>query len=227
MDNTFGARYGSGMENTYVPPNDPLNILYEDSYILAVDKPAGLLSVPGKTEELADCLLSRVQVAFPDAFLVHRLDRDTSGVMVFGMTAHAQRHLSMQFEKRVVKKTYIARVFGKVSEKSGEIDLPLIVDWPNRPLQKVCHQKGRSAFTKWMRLKVGDGESRLRLMPKTGRSHQLRVHCLSMAHPILGDPLYAPDTVYGYSRMMLHAEELRLNHPESSKGIKFLSKAPF
>ncbi|MFZ8971839.1 MAG: pseudouridine synthase [Paracoccaceae bacterium] len=215
------------MTNSYFPPNDPLNILYEDSDVLAVDKPAGLLSVPGKTEDLADCLLARVQVAFPDALLVHRLDRDTSGVMVFGMTAHAQRHLSMQFEKRVVKKTYVARVAGEVAEKSGEIDLPLIVDWPNRPLQKVCHETGRPAFTEWVRQKVGDGESRLRLMPKTGRSHQLRVHCLSMGHPILGDPLYAPQTADNYPRMMLHAEEIRLNHPENAKGMKFRTKTPF
>ena len=215
------------MTNSYFPPNDPLNVLYEDSDVLAVDKPAGLLSVPGKTEDLADCLLARVQLAFPDALLVHRLDRDTSGVMVFAMTAHAQRHLSMQFEKRVVKKTYVARVAGEVAEKSGEIDLPLIVDWPNRPLQKVCHETGRSAFTKWVRQKVEDGESRLRLMPKTGRSHQLRVHCLSMGHPILGDPLYAPQTADNYPRMMLHAEEIRLNHPENAKGMKFRTNTPF
>ena len=215
------------MENTYAPPNDPLNILYEDSNVLTVEKPAGLLSVPGKTENLSDCLLSRVQVAFPDALLVHRLDRDTSGVMVFGMTAHAQRHLSMQFEKRLVKKTYVARVSGRVAEKSGKIDLPLILDWSNRPLQKVCYETGHSAFTEWVRLKVGYGESRLRLMPKSGRSHQLRVHCLAIGHPILGDPLYAPDIADGYPRMMLHSEELRLNHPESSKGMKFRIKAPF
>ena len=109
------------MTNSYFPPNDPLNILYEDSDVLAVDKPAGLLSVPGKTEDLADCLLARVQVAFPDALLVHRLDRDTSGVMVFGMTAHAQRHLSMQFEKRVVKKTYVARVAGRLRKNQGKL----------------------------------------------------------------------------------------------------------
>ena len=215
------------MTSSFFAPNDPLNILYEDSDVLAVDKPAGLLSVPGKTEDLADCLLARVQVAFPDALLVHRLDRDTSGVMVFGMTAHAQRHLSMQFEKRVVKKTYVARVAGEVAEKSGEIDLPLIVDWPNRPLQKVCHERGRPAFTEWVRRKVGDGESRLRLMPKTGRSHQLRVHCLSMGYPILGDPLYAPQTADNYPRMMLHAEEIRLNHPENAKGMKFRTTTPF
>ena len=227
MDSALVGRYVGAMENNYAPPNDPLNILYEDSNVLTVEKPAGLLSVPGKTENLSDCLLSRVQVAFPDALLVHRLDRDTSGVMVFGMTAHAQRHLSMQFEKRLVKKTYVARVSGRVAEKSGKIDLPLIVDWSNRPLQKVCYETGRSAFTEWVRLKVGYGESRLRLMPKSGRSHQLRVHCLAIGHPILGDPLYAPEIADGYPRMMLHAEELRLNHPESSKGMKFRIKAPF
>ena len=109
------------MTNSYFPPNDPLNVLYEDSDVLAVDKPAGLLSVPGKTEDLADCLLARVQLAFPDALLVHRLDRDTSGVMVFAMTAHAQRHLSMQFEKRVVKKTYVARVAGRLPKNQGKL----------------------------------------------------------------------------------------------------------
>ena len=227
MDSALVGRYVGAMENNYAPPNDPLNILYEDSNVLTVEKPAGLLSVPGKTENLSDCLLSRVQVAFPDALLVHRLDRDTSGVMVFGMTAHAQRHLSMQFEKRLVKKTYVARVSGRVAEKSGKIDVPLIVDWSNRPLQKVCYETGRSAFTEWVRLKVGYGESRLRLMPKSGRSHQLRVHCLAIGHPILGDPLYAPDIADAYPRMMLHSEELRLNHPESSKGMKFRIKAPF
>ncbi len=215
------------METAYAPPQKPLVILHEDRETLVVNKPSGLLSVPGKTEDLADCLLKRVQVAFPDALLVHRLDRDTSGVMVFGMTAHGQRHLSMQFEKRVVKKVYVARVAGRFVERSGEIDLPLIVDWPNRPLQMVCHKTGRAAFTEWKLLKTGCQESRLRLMPKTGRSHQLRVHCLAIGHPILGDRLYAPETADNYPRMMLHAEELRLNHPESGKGMKFRSKSPF
>ena len=215
------------METGYAPPKKPLEILYEDREVLVVDKPSGLLSVPGKTEDLADCLLERVKVVFPDALLVHRLDRDTSGVMVFGMTAHSQRHLSKQFEKRIVKKIYIALVMGKFVERCGEINLPLIVDWPNRPLQKVCHKSGRMAFTKWKLLKTSARESRLRLMPKTGRSHQLRVHCLALGHPILGDRLYAPETVKNYPRMMLHAEELRLNHPESGKGMKFRSKTPF
>jgi len=215
------------MITPYDPPSDPLVILHEDAHIVVVDKPAGLLSVPGRGPELADCLITRLQVALPDALLVHRLDRDTSGIMIFALTPHAQRDLSMQFEQRRTKKTYVARVAGEVADPSGEIDLPLIVDWPNRPRQMVCHDTGKPALTRWTRTKVGDGESRLRLEPKTGRSHQLRVHCLSMGHPILGDPIYAPETFDQYPRMMLHSEELRVNHPESGVGMKFRSKAPF
>ncbi len=215
------------MITAYSPPDGPLEILHEDAELLVVNKPSGLLSVPGRGEHLADCLLTRVQAAFPNALLVHRLDRDTSGVMVFALSAHAQRHLSMQFEKRVTKKTYVARVAGEVADKEGELDLPLIVDWPNRPLQKVCHETGKPALTLWKRLKVGGGETRLRLTPKTGRSHQLRVHCLALGHPILGDPLYAPETVEEYPRMMLHSEELRINHPENGRGMKFRAAPEF
>lgn len=211
----------------YSPPNDPLDVLYEDGHIVVVNKPSGLLSVPGRGEHLADCLLTRVQAAFPDALLVHRLDRDTSGVMVFALTAHAQRSLSMQFEKRSTKKTYVARVSGKIAEKQGSIDLPLIVDWPNRPLQKVCHDTGKPALTDWRVMKVGGGETRVRLSPKTGRSHQLRVHMLAIGHVILGDPLYATGEDLEYPRLMLHSEELRLNHPENGKGMSFRAKAPF
>tara|TARA_B100001093_G_scaffold509802_1_gene574535 strand:+ start:693 stop:1340 length:648 start_codon:yes stop_codon:yes gene_type:complete len=215
------------MQSSYNPPSDPLNILHEDSEIVAVEKPAGLLSVPGRQEHLADCLIQRLRIAFPDALLVHRLDMDTSGVMVFALTAHAQRHLSAQFEQRLTKKTYIARVSGQVTEKVGEIDFPLIVDWPNRPLQKVCHEMGKSALTEWKVIKVGEAETRLRLTPKTGRSHQLRLHCLAIGHPILGDPLYSTETAADFPRMMLHSEELRIKHPENSRGIKFRVKAPF
>ena len=215
------------MHRTHNPPSDPLNILYEDREVIAVEKPAGLLSVPGRQEHSTDCLIWRVQIAFPDALLVHRLDMDTSGVMVFALTAHAQRHLSMQFEQRVTKKTYIARVAGQVAEKVGEVDLPLIVDWPNRPIQKVCHETGKSALTEWKVIKMAEGETRLRLTPKTGRSHQLRVHCLAIGHPILGDPLYTPETAADFPRMMLHSEELRINHPENGRGMKFRAKAPF
>ncbi|QGX99525.1 RluA family pseudouridine synthase [Roseovarius faecimaris] len=211
----------------YDPPQTPLDVLHEDHEIVVVNKPARLLSVPGKGAHLADCLLSRVQEAFPTALLVHRLDRDTSGVMVFGLTPHAQRHLSKQFEERKVKKTYVARVAGRIGGKTGTVDLPLIVDWPNRPRQKVCHETGKEAVTDWRVLKAGDTESRVRLMPRTGRSHQLRVHMLSLGHPILGDPLYADGAALDHPRMMLHAEELRLSHPESGRGMSFRAKAPF
>ena len=209
----------------YNPPTDPLDILHEDAHILVVNKPAGLLSVPGKGIELADCLLSRLKIAFPNTLLVHRLDRDTSGVMIFAQTGYAQRMLSMQFEKRQVKKTYVARVSGVVVQRSGLIDLPLVVDWENRPRQMVCHETGKRALTEWCKLTSSENESRLRLLPKTGRSHQLRVHCMAFGHPIIGDPIYGESIVH--RRMMLHSEELKVNHPESGFGLRFRSKAPF
>lgn len=211
----------------YDPPQDPLEILHEDSDIIVLNKPSGLLSVPGRGEHMADCLLSRVQAAFPDALLVHRLDRDTSGIIVFALTPHAQRNLSMQFEKRTTKKTYVARVSGTVAEKTGTIDFPLIVDWPNRPLQKVCHETGKAAVTNWRVLRYDEGETRVRLTPQTGRSHQLRVHMLALGHVMLGDPLYATGDALNYPRLMLHSEELRIKHPESGKGVSFRAKAPF
>ncbi|WP_417743257.1 RluA family pseudouridine synthase [Salipiger sp.] len=215
------------MSDVYSPPTGEIPVLHEDSDLLVVEKPAGLLSVPGKGPELADCLIARLERAFPTVRLVHRLDRDTSGVMVFALTAHAQRHLGQQFETRKTRKTYIARVAGRLVPKTGSVDLPLIVDWPNRPLQKVCHETGKPALTEYKVTKASDAESRVRLHPVTGRSHQLRVHMLALGHPIIGDPLYAPETAADHPRMMLHAEELRLHHPESGIGVKFRAKAPF
>ena len=215
------------MSDHYAPPDDPLEILHADHEVLVAMKPHGLLSVPGKGAHLADCLLARVQAAYPEALLVHRLDRDTSGVMVFGLTPHAQRHLGLQFEKRQVKKTYVARVWGAVAEKTGTIDLPLIVDWPNRPRQKVDHENGKPAVTDWRVQRKGDGETRLRLYPKTGRSHQLRVHCQAIGHPILGDPFYSEGPARDFPRLMLHSENLRFRHPDGGKGTSFTSKPPF
>ena len=215
------------METEYAPPNDPLVILHEDAEVLLVDKPAGLLSVPGKGPHLADCLLARVQVAFPDALLVHRLDRDTSGVMIFAVTPHAQRHLGLQFEKRQTKKSYVARVFGQMAEKTGTVDLPLIVDWPNRPKQKVDHVEGKQAVTDWRVVRSSKDETRVRLMPKTGRSHQLRVHMLALGHPILGDPFYADGAARDHPRLMLHSETLQFRHPDGGQGVRITAKAPF
>ena len=211
----------------YSPPSGDIVVLHEDSDLLVVDKPAGLLSVPGKGEDLADCLLSRLEAAFPTVRLVHRLDRDTSGVMVFGLTAHAQRHLGAQFEARKTKKTYVALVAGRLEPKSGEVDLPLIVDWPNRPRQMVDHENGKPAQTDWRVQRYGDGETRVRLMPKTGRSHQLRVHMLALGHPILGDPFYAESEARNHPRLMLHSEELRLLHPDGGMGLSFKAPSPF
>jgi tRNA pseudouridine32 synthase/23S rRNA pseudouridine746 synthase len=202
-------------------------ILHHDHQVLLVDKPSGLLSVPGKGEDLTDCLIARVQRIFPDALLVHRLDRDTSGVMIFAMTPHAQRHLGLQFENRQTKKTYVARVWGEMADKTGTVDLPLIVDWPNRPLQMVDHENGRAAVTDWRVVRVGGGETRVRLMPKTGRSHQLRVHMLALGHPILGDPFYATGPARDHPRLMLHSETLQFRHPDGGQGIRITAPCPF
>lgn len=215
------------MSDEYAPPNDPLVIVHQDHELLLVDKPAGLLSVPGKGEHLADCLLARVQAVFPDALLVHRLDRDTSGIMVFAMTPHAQRHLGLQFEKRQMKKAYVARVWGRVAEREGTVDLPLIVDWPNRPKQHVDFENGKPAVTDWKVLKYEEKATRMRLFPQTGRSHQLRVHMKEIGHPILGDPFYAEGEARDAPRLMLHAESLRLRHPDGGKGLTFKAKCQF
>ncbi|WP_439141345.1 RluA family pseudouridine synthase [Pseudooctadecabacter sp.] len=215
------------MSDDYAPPTDPLDVIHHDHEILIVNKPSGLLSVPGKGPHLADCLIARVQEVFPTALLIHRLDRDTSGVMVFALTPHAQRHIGLQFEKRQTKKTYVARVAGRLDPKTGTVDLPLIVDWPNRPKQMVCHETGKQAVTDWRVVKSSDDESRVRLMPKTGRSHQLRVHVLALGHPILGDPFYATGPARDHPRLMLHSEELRLRHPDGGEGVRFRAKAPF
>jgi tRNA pseudouridine32 synthase/23S rRNA pseudouridine746 synthase len=211
----------------YTPPQDPLDILYDDHEVLLVNKPSGLLSVPGKGPELADCLIARVQATFPTALLVHRLDRDTSGVMIFALTPHAQRHLGLQFEKRQTKKTYVARVWGEVAEKTGTVDLPLIVDWPNRPRQMVDHENGKQAVTDWRVVRARDGETRVRLMPRTGRSHQLRVHMLALGHPILGDAFYATGPARDFPRLMLHSETLQFRHPDGGRGMRITAKCPF
>ncbi|MFS4581869.1 RluA family pseudouridine synthase [Phaeobacter sp. C3_T13_0] len=215
------------VSSAYTPPMDPLDILHHDAQLLVVNKPHGLLSVPGRGEHLADSLLTRLKAVFPEALLVHRLDRDTSGVMAFGVTPYAQRHLSMQFEKRTAKKAYVARLDGLLEPRTGTVDLPLIVDWPNRPRQMVCHETGKEAVTYWRVMKYETAATRVRLTPKTGRTHQLRVHMLSLGHAILGDPLYAEGAAMNHPRMMLHAEELRIKHPDSGVSMKFRAKASF
>lgn len=211
----------------YRPPDGQPQVLHADHEVLVVAKPSGLLSVPGRGEDKEDCLINRLRGAFPTILLVHRLDQDTSGVMVFGLTPHAQRNLSKQFEERRVKKVYVARLAGRLEPKSGKVDLPLIVDWPNRPRQKVDHDAGRPALTEWRVIRAGDDETRVRLFPLTGRSHQLRVHMAATGHPILGDPLYATGPAADHPRLMLHAESLRFRHPDSGVQATFSQPAPF
>ncbi|MCC5992444.1 MAG: RluA family pseudouridine synthase [Rhodobacteraceae bacterium] len=211
----------------YSPPDAAPVILHEDDALVFVDKPAGLLSVPGRGPEKADCMIARLARIYPEILLVHRLDLDTSGVMVFARSPAAQRHLGHQFEARKTRKHYIARVDGLLSQKEGHVDLPLIVDWPNRPRQKICHDTGKPARTDWKLLRHEDGTSRLRLVPLTGRSHQLRVHMQAIGHPILGDTLYASGKALNWPRLMLHAQSLRLTHPETGQGMTISSKVPF
>ena len=215
------------MEFTYTPPDVPLRIIYEDRAILVADKPSGLLSVPGKTEGRADCLETRLRRAYPGTLLVHRLDCDTSGVMVFARNKAAQGFLGQEFEQRRTKKTYVARVFGDLQPDSGQVDLPIGVDWPNRPRQMVDAVNGRSAVTDWVVLGRGAGATRVHLFPLTGRSHQLRVHMLSLGHPILGDPIYATGAALAFPRLMLHAETLGLHHPDSGEWVTFSAPCPF
>ncbi|KEP69199.1 RNA pseudouridine synthase [Thioclava sp. BHET1] len=215
------------MSYVYDPPMEPPRILHADHEVLVVDKQAGLLSVPGKGPDKADCLLSRLKAIHPQVLLVHRLDTDTSGVMVYALTPHAQRHLGLQFEKRMTKKTYQARLWGELSEQTGTVDLPLCVDWPNRPRQHVDPVNGRPAQTDWRVMRHEDGTTRVRLMPLTGRSHQLRVHMAELGHPILGDPLYAEGPARAFPRLMLHAEALRFRHPDGGVHMSFSAPCPF
>lgn len=212
---------------------DP-RLLYSDEWILVVDKPAGLLSVQGRGPAGDDCLHARVRRAWPDALVVHRLDMATSGLIVFGRGPEAQRRLSRAFERREVRKRYVAIVAGRAApaEDWSEIDLPLAADWPNRPRQRVDQVAGRPSRTRWRA--VGDapgpwGEgTRLALEPVTGRSHQLRVHLMAIGHPIVGDALYAPDPVVrASSRLLLHAEWLELPHPADGRPVSWRCPATF
>jgi tRNA pseudouridine32 synthase/23S rRNA pseudouridine746 synthase len=199
--------------------------LYRDEWLLAVDKPAGLLAVPGRGEGKRDCMALRVQACVPEALVVHRLDQATSGLMLFGRGAAVQRALSIAFAERRVAKRYEAWVHGQPSADSGEIDLPLAADWPRRPRQKV-DPLGKASLTRWRVLARTDRATRLALEPVTGRSHQLRVHLAAIGHPIVGDALYA-DEAEPAPRLLLHACELRLAHPREATMLSLASAAPF
>ncbi len=207
-------------------------ILHVDDCLLVVDKPAGLRSVPAGGEGRQDCLAARVQAAWPDALIVHRLDAATSGLVLFARGMEMLRRMSLAFEQRTVGKRYVALVHGHVAEDSGEIDLPLGEDAANRPRQIVDPVRGRRALTRYRVLaRAGEGEeavTRVELKPVTGRSHQLRVHLLAIGHPILGDPLYAPAaSAAACARMHLHAAQIAFMHPHTRVPMLFDSPAPF
>ncbi|WP_428772884.1 bifunctional tRNA pseudouridine(32) synthase/23S rRNA pseudouridine(746) synthase RluA [Vibrio sp.] len=201
----------------YHPPTDPwIEVVYEDDHILAVNKPSGLLSVPGRLPEHHDSIWSRLQQDHPDIQVVHRLDMSTSGLMVLAKNKRAEGALKKQFQYRLTHKVYYARVWGHLEQEQGEVDLPLICDWPNRPRQKVCLEQGKPARTLYQVVKREAKTSIVRLLPITGRSHQLRVHMQALGHPIVGDEFYATAEALAFSsRLELHAAELSFYHPRS------------
>ncbi len=202
----------------YHPPQDPVEIICRDKHILIANKPAGLLSVPGRLEQHYDSLWSRLVVEYPDIQVVHRLDMSTSGLMLFALTKEAERHLKKQFQYRLTHKIYYATVWGSPEQDEGIIDLPLICDWPNRPRQKVCYEHGKSSQTRYQVVKRDSKATLVRLLPITGRSHQLRVHMMELGHAITGDEFYACDEAYRYSdRLQLHSTELSFYHPENDQ----------
>ena len=203
-----------------------LAVLHEDEALLVIDKPAGLLAVPGRGEAGRDNLAARVQARFADALVVHRLDMATSGLMLFARGAPVQRALSMAFANRQVHKRYVAVVIGHLADDSGVIDAALAADWPNRPRQIVDPVRGKPALTRWRVLARGVDSTRVELEPVTGRSHQLRVHLASIGHPICGDALYAPEPARA-ERLLLHASHLAFAHPARHGPCRFDSAPPF
>jgi len=212
----------------YAPPPGPVRIVRSGPGWLVAEKPAGLLSVPGRGPEKADCLVARLEPLVADVRVVHRLDMETSGLMGFARNAAFQAALSHAFAERKVHKRYEALVWGEVCGESGTIELPLVADWPNRPLQKVCWESGKPSLTHWRVLSRSDGLTRLALRPQTGRSHQLRVHLQALGHPIIGDGLYGPGAQpASYRRMCLHATQLSIDLPGEGETIWADSPAPF
>lgn len=227
------------------PPNNDLAgngtaaaglvLLHADDSLLVLDKPAGLLAVPGRGEGKQDCLSARVQAVYPDALVVHRLDQATSGLMLMARGAAMQRVLSQAFESREVGKRYVAVVEGRLPSSGsdggwGLIDLPIIVDWPNRPLRIIATEHGKPSRTRWrvLAFDAAANTTRVELEPVTGRSHQLRVHLKALGHPILGDALYAPVDVQAKApRLLLHAAALRFMHPASGLPLSFESAPGF
>jgi tRNA pseudouridine32 synthase/23S rRNA pseudouridine746 synthase len=205
----------------------PAMILHADDALIVICKPAGLLAVPGRGVDKADCAAVRVQALYPDVRVVHRLDMATSGLMLMARGAAVQRHLSRAFETRRVDKCYVAIVHGLIADDAGEITLPIGADWPNRPRQRVDAAGGKPALTRW-RVLARDRAAqttRLALQPLTGRTHQLRVHLAAIGHAIVGDALYAAPSQA--VRLMLHARSLALEHPLDGQRVNFEAPLPF
>lgn len=215
--------------SAYLPPSDPVQVVHADDALLVVEKPAGLLSVPGRGADKQDCLLSRLRENWSEVFEVHRLDMSTSGLMLVARSEAMQRELHRLFRERLVAKRYLAAVDGLMEEDSGVIDLPLICDWPNRPRQMVDHQIGKPSLTRYRVLErqFAAQLTLVELEPITGRSHQLRVHLASLGHPILGDDLYAGMAAKRAGRLLLHAAKIAFTHPSTGLSMNFQSQAPF
>lgn len=207
----------------------PHAFIHRDKSLLVMNKPAGLLAVPGRGADKQDSLASRVQVEFPDALVVHRLDMATSGLMMFARGAEMQRRLSHLFREREVQKRYVAVVAGRVEPVQGEVNLPLASDWANRPKQKVDSLTGKHSLTRYRVLEhdLETNTSRLELEPVTGRTHQLRVHMATIGHPILGDALYGGDTSGSAWRLLLHARVLSFAHPLSAEPLSLVCEPSF
>jgi tRNA pseudouridine32 synthase / 23S rRNA pseudouridine746 synthase len=209
---------------------DEIDILHHEKFFLIINKPAGLLSVPGRNPANYDSVLSRLILIYPQASIVHRLDFDTSGIMVIPLDKQSLSDISKQFQSRHVFKTYTALVAGMVAQEKGEIDLPIAADLENRPKYKICHKTGKQSLTEFsvINRSIADNCTRLLLHPVTGRSHQLRLHLQSIGHPILGDVFYADDeSKQKSSRLLLHATEIKFMHPDTKLSVSFHSPVPF
>ncbi len=214
----------------YLVPHsqERIAILHEDEDLLLVRKPDLLLSIPGRHPLNRDCLITRLQQDYPTASIVHRLDLDTSGIMIIPLNKPAHAHISRQFQQRQVLKRYEAIVYGVVEPDSGEVDLPIACDWENRPRQIICHERGKQALTGFEVLERYADRTRLLLKPVTGRSHQLRIHMRELGHPILGCDMYAhPEALAMAPRLMLHATEIGFEHPTSGEWLQERCPAGF
>ncbi len=214
----------------YLVPHSqaPIRIVYEDRDLLLVDKPHHLLSVPGRHPLNHDSLIRRLQPRYPDVQAVHRLDLDTSGLMVVPKRRESLSELGRQFQRRQIEKEYTAIVWGEMEDDGGAIELPIATDWPNRPKQMICEERGKHALTRFEVLNRGDNRSLVKLMPVTGRSHQLRIHMQSLGHPIIGCDMYAhPEALEASDRLLLHATRLKLCAPSTGNWLSAFSPIPF